>query len=208
MGDVLRERPLVWLHVDAAYAGAAAVCPELRKLVLPAGLVRVDSFNFNLHKWLLVPFDASAMWVLDRRPLEAALRFTPTYLNSAPFTQGLAVDFRNLQVPLGRRFKALKVWMTLRAYGMRTLRQHVRGSCELAMRFAAMVQEDPRFEVVLPPRLGLVCFRLVPRARPGHGADAATSDSLNRKLQQRLADGGFLFLVCTTLPSLRFSRKS
>ena len=118
-------RHSAWLHVDAAWAGAAAICPEFRDPIV-AGAGAADSWGFNPHKWLLVNFDCHALWVADRRPLVTALSMKPEYLRNRATESGGVIDFSDWQVPLGRRFRALKLWMTLRMLGAETLRDHVR----------------------------------------------------------------------------------
>jgi aromatic-L-amino-acid decarboxylase len=148
----------VWLHVDAAYAGAAAVCPELRWS--HAGLEYADSYCFDPHKWLLTGFDCDAFWVADRAELVQALTVLPEYLRNAATEAGAVVDYRDWQVPLGRRFRALKLWFVLRWYGVEGLRAHVRSHVALADRFAARVRADGRFVLAAPHPFALVCFRL------------------------------------------------
>ena len=123
IGEICREYG-VWLHVDAAYAGAAAVCPELRWS--HAGLEYADSYCFDPHKWLLTGFDCDAFWVADRAELIEALTVLPEYLRNAATESGAVIDYRDWQVPLGRRFRALKLWFVLRWYGAEGLRAHIR----------------------------------------------------------------------------------
>ncbi|MGH3774048.1 MAG: pyridoxal-dependent decarboxylase [Pseudonocardiaceae bacterium] len=160
IGRVCRQHG-IWLHVDAAYAGVAAVCPELRWL--NDGVAEyADSYCTNPHKWLLTTFDCDAFWVADRRWLTGALTTLPEYLRNAPSESGMVTDYRNWQVPLGRRFRALKLWAVLRWYGAEGLRRHIREGIGLAARFARWISADDRFEISAPHRLSLVCFRLRP----------------------------------------------
>ncbi|NBX25541.1 MAG: aminotransferase class V-fold PLP-dependent enzyme [Planctomycetes bacterium] len=161
-----------WLHVDAAWAGAAALCPEFRAPIV-AGAEHADSWGFNPHKWMLVNFDCHAFWVRDRRPLVRALSVLPEYLRNAATESGQVIDYRDWQVPLGRRFRALKLWMTLRMLGAQALRTHIRDHVAWAGEFADLVQADPRFELLMKPNLSLVCLAL----REG---DAATTTLLDR----------------------------
>jgi aromatic-L-amino-acid decarboxylase len=147
-----------WLHVDAAYAGAAAVCPELRWI--HDGLQYADSYCFDPHKWLLTGFDCDAFWVADRAGLIEALTVLPEYLRNAATESGAVIDYRDWQVPLGRRFRALKLWFVMRWYGAEGLREHIRAGVALAQRLAELVRADERFELVAPHPLSLVCFRL------------------------------------------------
>jgi aromatic-L-amino-acid decarboxylase len=171
-----------WLHVDAAWAGTAAICPELRGPIV-AGAERADSWGFNPHKWMLVNFDCHVLWVADRGPLVQALSMKPEYLRNAATESGAVVDYADWQVPLGRRFRALKLWMTLRMLGAEALRQHVRDHVAWAREFAACVAADPRFELLREPSLALVCFAL----RAGDGATAT--------LLERVNAGGTAFLT-------------
>lgn len=173
----------VWLHVDAAYAGAAATCPELRWI--HAGLELADSYCFDPHKWLLTGFDCDAFWVADRAELVTALTVLPEYLRNAATATGAVIDYRDWQVPLGRRFRALKLWFVLRWYGAEGLRAHVRAGVALAARFAELVRADDRFELVAPHPFSLVCFRL------------RASDEMNQQLLERLNATGALYLTHT-----------
>jgi aromatic-L-amino-acid/L-tryptophan decarboxylase len=159
-------RHRVWLHVDAAYAGVAAVAPELR--FVNAGLDRADSWCTNPHKWLLTGFDLDTFYVADREALVGALTVLPEYLRNAASETGAVIDYRDWQVPLGRRFRALKLWFVLRWYGAEGLREHVRGHVALAAELAADVAADDRFELVGPHPFGLVCLRVRELDDDGH----------------------------------------
>ena len=155
----IAESAGMWLHVDGAMAGSAAVCPEHRGLL--AGLERADSFVFNPHKWLFTTFDCSCFYVADRSALLDALSILPEYLRNAASESGAVVDYRDWQVPLGRRFRALKLWFVLRWYGAEGLRHHVRDHVRLAGELAARIGADDRLELAAPVDLNLVCFRHV-----------------------------------------------
>ncbi|GLC76482.1 hypothetical protein PLESTF_001786000 [Pleodorina starrii] len=172
-----------WVHVDAAYAGSAALLPEQRAAHF-RGLDRVDSYSFNPHKWLLTTFDCCALWVADSGPLKEALSLTPVFLRAT----GNALDYKDWQIPLGRRFRSLKLYFVLRMYGAEKLRSYLRHHIALAQVFAAAVASDPRFELAAPQRFGLVCFRLrcVPR-------------EANEALLEAVNGGGRLFLIHTEL---------
>ncbi|MGY6502790.1 MAG: pyridoxal-dependent decarboxylase [Acidimicrobiales bacterium] len=148
-----------WLHVDAAMAGAAGAVPELRWV--NDGLDRVDSWCFDPHKWMFTNFDCDCLFVADRAPLVDALSIVPEYLRNAASDSGQVVDYRDWQVPLGRRFRALKLWFVIRHYGTEGLRHHLARHVELAELFASWVEVDDRFEVAAPRRLNLVCLRSV-----------------------------------------------
>ncbi len=182
IGEVCREHR-IWLHVDAAYAGVAAVCPELR--FVNDGLEYADSYCTNPHKWLLTNFDCDAFYVADRAPLLGALSILPEFLRNAATESGAVVDYRDWHIQLGRRFRALKLWAVIRWYGAEGLRAHIRDHVALAQAFAGWVAADERFEVVAPHPLSLVCFRL-------RGADAA-----NEALLERLNQSGEIYLTHT-----------
>jgi len=157
IGEACREYG-AWLHVDAAYAGVAAVCPELRWI--NDGVAEyADSYATNPHKWLLTNFDCGVLWMADREPMIGALSILPEYLRNSASESGEVIDYRDWQVPLGRRFRALKLWSVIRWYGAEGLREHVRKGIALAERFAALVSADPDFELWEHHPFGLVCFR-------------------------------------------------
>jgi aromatic-L-amino-acid/L-tryptophan decarboxylase len=180
----------VWLHVDAAYAGVSAVVPELREL--QAGVEWADSYTTDAHKWLLTGFDATLFWVADRAALTGALSILPEYLRNAATDAGAVVDFRDWQIPLGRRFRALKLWFVLRWYGAEGLRAHIRSSVALAQDLAGWAAADERFDVATLHPFSLVCLR--PRWAEDVDADVATMTLL-----ERLNDGGEVFLTHTTV---------
>nr|XP_009940042.1 PREDICTED: aromatic-L-amino-acid decarboxylase isoform X3 [Opisthocomus hoazin] len=148
----------IWMHIDAAYAGSAFICPEFRHLL--NGVEFADSFNFNPHKWLLVNFDCSAMWVKKRSDLTGAFKLEPLYLQHHHQESGLVTDYRHWQIPLGRRFRSLKLWFVLRMYGVTGLQEHIRKHVRLSHQFEHLVLQDARFEICAEVVLGLVCFRL------------------------------------------------
>ncbi|KAH8394864.1 hypothetical protein KR222_008272, partial [Zaprionus bogoriensis] len=155
IGAVCREFNL-WLHVDAAYAGSAFICPEFRTWL--RGIERVDSIAFNPSKWLMVHFDATAMWVRDSTAVHRTFNVEPLYLQHE--NSGVAVDFMHWQIPLSRRFRALKVWFVLRSFGIKGLQRHIREGVRLAQKFEALVLADHRFELPAKRHLGLVVFRI------------------------------------------------
>jgi aromatic-L-amino-acid decarboxylase len=187
-----RVSPVIrpWLHVDAAHAGAACVCPEMRHIF--GGVDRADSLCFNPHKWLLTNFDCDAYWTGDRDALIGAMSITPEYLRNSATDSGRVIDYRDWQVPLGRRFRALKLWLVMRHFGLEGLRAHVRSHVAMAEWFEARVREDQRFEIAAPRTMNLVCFRL-----RGEGPE---SDALNKSLMDRLNQSGDLYLTHTVLP--------
>ena len=184
IGEVCRRND-VWLHVDGAMSGTAAVCPEFR--FVNEGLEFADSYCFNPHKWMFVNFDCSAFFVADRSALIGALSILPEYLRNVATESGAVIDYRDWQIPLGRRFRALKLWATIRHYGAEGLRHHVRQHVQLAQEFAGWVRADDRFELAAPAPLNLVCFR----HRGG--------DEINQRILDRINASGALFLTHTRL---------
>jgi aromatic-L-amino-acid decarboxylase len=147
------EQAGVWLHVDAAYAGSAAVCPELRWCL--DGCDRADSIVVNPHKWLFTPMDCSALWTRRPEAFHAAFALSPEYLASTDD----AVDLKDFGPALGRRFRALKLWLVLRMYGAEGLRALIREHVRLAQLFASIVEAEPGWEVTAAHPFSTVCFR-------------------------------------------------
>ncbi|MFL5534531.1 MAG: pyridoxal phosphate-dependent decarboxylase family protein, partial [Gemmatimonadales bacterium] len=185
------QRHGVWLHVDAAYAGPAAMVPELRSLF--DGIEHADSLVFNPHKWMLVNFDCSAYYVRDRQALLRTFSITPEYLRTAQDQQ--VVNFRDWGIQLGRRFRALKVWFVLRTYGVEGLRAMVRGHVALAQELAERIRGSSNFELMAPVPFGLVCFRF----HPSWARDGSVLDRLNRELLRRVNASGRVHLTHTEL---------
>lgn len=184
----LARREGMWLHVDAAYAGNAAVCPEYRALL--SGWERADSIVFNPHKWLFTPVDCSLLYVRDAEELRAAFSLVPEYLRTPE--QGVT-NLMDYGVQLGRRFRALKLWMVLRAFGAEGIRERIRAHCALGTEFAGWVQNAPGFELVAPVPFSVVCFRATP---PG---PAEAQDVLNERILERVNASGEVFLSHTKL---------
>ncbi|XP_076178291.1 histidine decarboxylase isoform X2 [Ptiloglossa arizonensis] len=155
VGQVCVENGL-WLHVDAAYAGSAFVCPEFRGWL--QGIEYADSIAFNPSKWLMVHFDCTAMWVKSSQALHRTFNVDPLYLKHE--NSGLAIDYMHWQIPLSKRFRALKLWFVIRNYGITGLQKHIREGVRLAQKFEALVLADARFEIPATRHLGLVVFRL------------------------------------------------
>jgi aromatic-L-amino-acid decarboxylase len=193
IGRICRQEGL-WLHVDGAMSGTAALCPEFRHL--QDGLEYADSYCFNPHKWMFTNFDCDCFYVADRAALIQTLTILPEYLRNQATESGAVIDYRDWHVQLGRRFRALKLWFVIRHYGVAGLQHHVRRHVELAQAFASWVRADPRFELAVEPPLNLVCFR----HRDG--------EALNQALMDRLNRSGDLYLTHTRLGdelTLRFS---
>ena len=172
IGEICRRHGL-WLHVDAAMSGTAAVCPEYR--FIHEGLELADSYCFNPHKWMFTNVDCDCFYVAERESLIRTLSILPEYLRNRPTESGAVIDYRDWQIPLGRRFRALKLWLVIRHYGVEGLRHHIREHVALAQEFASWVRENPDFELVAPVPLNLVCFR----HRAGDGVNQAIMDRVN-----------------------------
>ncbi|XP_029035762.1 histidine decarboxylase isoform X2 [Osmia bicornis bicornis] len=155
VGEVCQQNGL-WLHADAAYAGSAFVCPEFRGWL--QGIEYVDSIAFNPSKWLMVHFDCTAMWVRSSQALHRTFNVDPLYLKHE--NSGLAIDYMHWQIPLSKRFRALKLWFVIRNFGITGLQKHIREGVRLAQKFEALVLADARFEIPAARHLGLVVFRL------------------------------------------------
>jgi aromatic-L-amino-acid decarboxylase len=192
IAGVCRDRNL-WLHVDAAMSGTAALCPEFR--FIQDGVELADSYTFNPHKWMFTNFDCNCFWVADRNHLIRTLSILREYLRNPATETGAVIDYRDWHIQLGRRFRSLKLWFVIRHYGIEGLQHHIREHVRLAQQFTGWVRDDTRFELAAPACLNLVCFRL----RAG--------DSANQQLMDRLNGSGDLYLTHTKLDgklTLRF----
>lgn len=179
------RREGMWCHVDAAYAGSAMICPEFRHH--QDGIELVNSYTFNPHKWMLTNFDCNLYYVADRRPLLDAMSILPPYLRNEATLSGEVIDYRDWHVPLGRRFRSLKLWFVLRHYGAEGIRSVIREHVRLADSFASRIEGDSRFEMVAPHPFALVVFRHV-------AGNEATTD-----LARRLNESGKVAVTPTTL---------
>ncbi len=186
------RRHAVWLHIDAAYAGTAAIVPELRYLF--DGVEQADSFVFNPHKWMLVNFDCSAYFVRDREALLRTFQLTPEYLRTPEDEE--VVNFRDWGIQLGRRFRALKLWFVIRSYGLDGLREMIRTHVALARELAGWIEAAPGFELMAPVPFGLVCFRHRP---PEMGVDDPRLDDMNAALLARVNSTHRVHLTHTRL---------
>ena len=195
----IAARESIYLHVDAAWAGAAMLLPEQRHHLI--GIDHVDSFAFNPHKWLFTNFDCSVLWLRDPEALAHALSVNPAYLLSP---EGAAMpEYRDWGVPLARRFRSLKLWFVMRSYGADRLRQMIQQHIDWTNRLAEMIRATPDFEIVAGPRFALLAFRF----RPG-GLDDAQVDVATEHLLQQINADGRTYLTRTLLdgrPVIRFS---
>jgi aromatic-L-amino-acid/L-tryptophan decarboxylase len=175
----------LWLHVDAAMSGTAALCDEFRWI--QDGVEFADSYGFNPHKWMFTNFDCDCFFVADRNGLIRTLSVLPEYLRNQATESGAVIDYRDWHIQLGRRFRALKLWFVTRHYGIEGLQFHIRKHVELAQQFASWVRADKDFELAAPAPLNLVCFR----HRGG--------DEKNQKIMERINQSGKLYLTHTKL---------
>ena len=189
IGEICRENG-IWLHVDAAMAGTALILPEFQWML--DGKEYIDSFVFNPHKWMFTNFDCSAYFVKDVGALIKTFEVLPEYLKTR--TRGKVNDYRDWGVPLGRRFRALKLWSVIRSYGTEGLRDKIRYHISIAARLSEMISKETDFEILAPVIISVVCFRYVPA---GYSNDQI--NALNEKLIHQLNDSGRLYLSHTVL---------
>jgi aromatic-L-amino-acid decarboxylase len=189
------ERHNLWLHVDAAYAGVAAILPEERSAL--AGCERADSIVVNPHKWLFVPLDCSAFYCRHPRLARQAFALVPEYLRTPE--EDRVRNFMDYGVQLGRRFRALKLWMVLRTFGSEGLRQYLRDHIALARRFRDWVEANPNFELLAPVSFSVVCFRSHPRGLPVGPETDAYLERLNERVLEATNETGEVFLSHTKL---------
>ncbi|MCE9601839.1 MAG: amino acid decarboxylase [Gemmatimonadetes bacterium] len=186
------EREGMWLHVDAAYAGVLAMVPEHRMHF--AGVERADSFVVNPHKWLFLPMDCSVFWTRHPKVLKRTFSLTPAYLETDE--QEVALSQSDYSFQLGRRFRALKLWFVLRAFGLEGLVERLRYHCVMARDLAASVRAEPGWEVLAPVPMSVVCFRHRP---PGLANDEAALARHNAAILDRVNATGKVFLSHTKL---------
>jgi aromatic-L-amino-acid decarboxylase len=189
IGEICAEKG-IWLHVDAALAGAALLLPEFQWML--DGREYIDSFVFNPHKWMFTNFDCSAFFTRDAASLIKTFEILPEYLKTR--TRGKVNDYRDWGVPLGRRFRALKLWCVIRSYGVTGIQEKIRLHINIAKNLAEKITKEPDFEILAPVVLNTVCFRYIPS-----GADETQINRLNEKLNHLLNDSGKLYLTHTVL---------
>ncbi|MCP4712581.1 MAG: aminotransferase class V-fold PLP-dependent enzyme [Planctomycetes bacterium] len=193
IGKICRQHN-VWLHVDAAMSGTAGLCEEFRHF--QQGLELADSYCFNPHKWMFTNFDCDCFYVADKGSLIRTLTVMPEYLRNKQTEAGAVIDYRDWHVPLGRRFRALKLWFVIRHYGVEGLQHHIRRHVKLAQDFAQWVKASENFELAVKPPLNLVCFRHV------------GGDEISKQIMDQLNQSGKIYLTHTVLNeqfTLRFS---
>ncbi|MDR4988214.1 MAG: pyridoxal-dependent decarboxylase [Bacteroidales bacterium] len=198
IGDVCRKHN-IWLHVDAAFAGTAAIHPDHRWFM--KGVEKADSFVFNPHKWMLTNFDCSAYFVKDPEILLRTLSIQPEYLRTSADRQ--VKNYRDWGIQLGRRFRALKLWFVIRSYGIEGIRNMVERHIDLARKFSGWIDAGSNFERMAPQHLSLVCFRY----NPGNLTESEL-ERINKNLLERLNATGKVYLTHTTLNGIYTLRLS
>lgn len=189
IGEICREKNL-WFHVDGALGGTALLLPEMRWM--SDGMEYVDSFVFNPHKWMFTNFDCSAYFVRDAASLIRTFEILPEYLKTR--TRGMVNDYRDWGIPLGRRFRSLKLWAVIRTYGVEKLQGMIREHIRLAKTLAQHIAAEKNFRVMAPVHLNTVCFRFQPE-----GMSDGEVDRLNEKINHTLNDSGKIYLTHTTI---------
>ncbi|KAK6240361.1 Pyridoxal phosphate-dependent decarboxylase - like 5 [Theobroma cacao] len=200
--DVAKEYG-VWVHVDAAYAGSACICPEFRHFI--NGVEGANSFSLNAHKWFFTTLDCCCLWVKDPSTLTKSLSTNPEYLKNKASDSKQVVDYKDWQVTLSRRFRAMKLWLVLRSYGVANLRNFLRSHVKMAKRFEELLASDNRFEVVVPRYFATVCFRVLPSAlckiqnepcgKADHHVHQKHANEFNRKLLESINASGHMYMT-------------
>jgi aromatic-L-amino-acid/L-tryptophan decarboxylase len=189
IGEICRDYG-IHLHVDAAMGGTALILPEFQWMT--EGKEYIDSFVFNPHKWMFTNFDCSAYFVKDAGALIKTFEILPEYLKTR--TRGKVNDYRDWGVPLGRRFRALKLWSVIRSYGVEGLKDKIREHIKIAAELKHMIEMEPDFELLAPVVLPVVCFRYFPE-----GYNDEQINKINESLNHRLNDSGRIYLTHTVL---------
>ncbi|KAI3712305.1 hypothetical protein L1987_70856 [Smallanthus sonchifolius] len=194
LSDVVK-RFHMWTHVDAAYAGSACICPEFRYFL--DGVENVNSFSFNPHKWFLTTLDCCCLWVKERIDLTKSLCNNYVLLKNKASDTMEVVDYKDWQISLSRRFRAMKLWMVLRSYGVTGLQEVIRKHVKLAKHFEALLSADNKFEVAVPRQFANVCFRISPSALATTTNDSGDKDSnsLTQTLLESLNGSGLVYMT-------------
>jgi len=181
----ISEKYELWMHIDAAMSGTAAICPEYRPLL--DGIEYADSFSFNPHKWMFTNFDCNCFYIADRSTLIKTLSILPEYLKNQATESGAVTDYRDWHIQLGRRFRSLKLWFVIRHYGVEGLQYHIREHIQIAQQFAEWIRQSPDFTLIAPAPLNLVCF--------AH----KNGNNFNRKLLETINNSGKMYFTHTVI---------
>ncbi|XP_021911825.1 tyrosine decarboxylase 1-like [Carica papaya] len=189
----------MWVHIDAAYAGSSCICPEFR--IFLKGIEGANSFSLNAHKWLLTPLDCCCLWVKDPTALTKSLSTYPEYLRNKISDTRDIIDYKDWQITLSRRFRAMKLWLVLRTYGVANLRNIIRSHVKMAILFEKLVAGDSRLEIVVPRNFAVVCFRVSPFALSDKHVNYENNrvidrtNELTRELLESINASGKLFMT-------------
>ncbi|KAH6825656.1 Pyridoxal phosphate transferases superfamily protein [Perilla frutescens var. hirtella] len=187
----------IWVHVDAAYAGSACICPEYRHFL--DGVENADSFSFNAHKWFLTTLDCCCLWVKNPSALVKALSTYPEYLRNKASDTKQVIDYKDWQITLSRRFRSLKLWLVIRNYGVANLRKFLRSHIKMAKNFQGLIGMDKRFEVVVPRNFATVCFRISPIEMGGNQqlnvSKEEATNNVNAKLLETINESGKIYMT-------------
>ncbi|KIM79842.1 hypothetical protein PILCRDRAFT_10021 [Piloderma croceum F 1598] len=195
---VVRDHPSLWVHIDAAWAGMSFSCPEYREMGYLDSINNfAHSFCTNFHKWGLTNFDASSLWIRDRKSLTDALDSTPEYLRTKQGDEGTVIDYRNWHLGLGRRFRSLKIWFVFRSFGVQGIQKYIRRTIELNNKFASMIRSSSQFALVTPPSYALSVFRLEPKGIEQSNVESL--NNLNRLFYERISARSDILLTRTEL---------
>ncbi|KAJ0797319.1 putative carboxy-lyase [Helianthus annuus] len=194
----------MWVHVDAAYAGTACICPEFRHFL--NGVEGASSFSFNAHKWMLTNQSCCCLWVKDKSALTKSLSTNSEYLKNQATESGQVVDYKDWLIVLSRRFQALKLWMVLRSYGANGLREVIRKHVKLAKDFQMLVSADKRFEIIVPRYFSMVCFRVSPKVIGQRYDTEHEANEFNQKLLQSVNATGCVYMTHSIVGGVYFIR--
>ncbi|XP_015068377.1 tyrosine decarboxylase 1-like [Solanum pennellii] len=196
----------IWVHVDAAYAGSACICPEFQHFL--NGVENADSFSLNAHKWLFCTLDCCCLWVKDPNSLTKALSTTPEYLRNKASESQQVVDYKNWQITLSRRFRALKLWFVLRCHGVVNIKKFIRSHIKMAKNFEGLISMDERFEIVVPTNFSMVCFRVSPSAlqKKFEFVDEVRVNEFNEKLLESINSSGVIHMTHTIVGGIYMIR--
>ncbi|KAK6785095.1 hypothetical protein RDI58_018550 [Solanum bulbocastanum] len=196
----LAEEFDIWFHMDAAYGGSACICPEFRQYL--DGIERAKSLSLSPHKWLLSYLDCCCMWVREPNVLVKALSTNPEYLRNKRSEYDSVVDYKDWQIGTGRKFKSLRLWLVMRSYGVANLQSHIRSDIRMAKMFEGFVKSDPMFDVVVPRRFSLVCFRF----NPNKEHELGYTEFLNKKLLDSVNSTGRIYMTHTIVGGIYMLR--